>query len=169
MVSSKGKNTNEFAARASGCCTRSDSRKLSAPLAGGSSGREVKGLATAKITVIWNLLRILIRNLIDYPSWNGRNLEPLRITNANAMTGSSQGIGEVPDFYLWRIPMNYEAFEVIVLKTTDNAALMEFVEFEEQEWIPFSQIEDNGEDLEEGFEGEVYISEWIAKQKGLLQ
>jgi hypothetical protein len=64
--------------------------------------------------------------------------------------------------------MNYEAFEVIVLKTTDNAALMEFVEFEEQEWIPFSKIEDNGEDLDEGFEGEVYISEWLAKQKGLL-
>jgi hypothetical protein len=64
--------------------------------------------------------------------------------------------------------MNYEAFEVIVLETTDNAALMDFVDYDEQLWIPFSQIEDNGEDLDEGFEGEVYISEWLAKQKGLL-
>lgn len=64
--------------------------------------------------------------------------------------------------------MEYEEFEVRCIRTTDAAALLEFIDAEEQLWIPFSQIEDNGEDLVPGYEGPVYITEWIANQKGLL-
>lgn len=60
-----------------------------------------------------------------------------------------------------------DPFEVRIVKVTDNAALLEFLDADEEHWIPFSQIEDNGEDLEEGDETEVYLTEWIAKQKGL--
>lgn len=63
---------------------------------------------------------------------------------------------------------NYEGFEVRVVKVTDRAVLCEFEDSDEGIWVPFSQIEDNGEDLVEGYEGEIYITEWIAEQKGLL-
>lgn len=66
-------------------------------------------------------------------------------------------------------PRYYEdPFEVRVLKVTDKAVLLQFIDDDQESWIPFSQIEDNGEDLEEGYEGEVYLTEWIAKTKGLL-
>jgi hypothetical protein len=62
-----------------------------------------------------------------------------------------------------------EPFNVIVHKITDKAALLEFVDLEEEIWIPLSQIE-NGDDLEEDdeWEAEIYLTEWIANQKGLL-
>lgn len=62
-----------------------------------------------------------------------------------------------------------ESFTVIVHKVTDKAALLEFVDFEEEHWIPLSQIED-GDDLVEDdeWEAEIYLTEWIANQKGLL-
>lgn len=65
--------------------------------------------------------------------------------------------------------MEYEAFDVKVIATSDKAAYLEFHDYDdEQIWIPFSQIEDNGEDLVKGYDGEVYITTWIAEQKGLL-
>lgn len=64
--------------------------------------------------------------------------------------------------------MEYEEFEVICVATTDNAAFLEFLDEGEQHWIPFSQIEDNGEDLVRGYEGPVYITAWIAEKKGLI-
>jgi hypothetical protein len=61
-----------------------------------------------------------------------------------------------------------DPFLVDVIKVTDNAAFLNFIYDDEQHWIPFSQIEDNGESLEEGEEDvEVYLTEWIAKTKGL--
>ena len=65
--------------------------------------------------------------------------------------------------------MEYERFEVRVRATTDKAALLEFHDYDDEEiWIPWSQIEDNGEDLIKGYDGEIYITTWIAEQKGLL-
>lgn len=49
------------------------------------------------------------------------------------------------------------------LRTTDAAALL--VIDGDEHWVPFSQIEDNGEPLEEGFSGELYLTRWICDQK----
>ena len=49
------------------------------------------------------------------------------------------------------------------LRTTDAAALL--VIDGEEHWVPFSQIEDNGESLEEGFIGQLYLTRWICDQK----
>lgn len=51
------------------------------------------------------------------------------------------------------------------LRTTDRAALL-VIEGDEH-WIPFSQIEDNGERLTEGYSGRLYLTEWICDQKGI--
>lgn len=62
----------------------------------------------------------------------------------------------------------YSPLEVVIKAVTEKAALCELPEYEdEEEWIPFSQIEDNGEDLEEGFEGEIYVANWLLREKGL--
>ena len=49
------------------------------------------------------------------------------------------------------------------LRTTDAAALL--VIDGEEHWVPFSQIEDNGEPLEEGYSGQLYLTRWICDQK----
>jgi ribosomal protein S1 len=56
--------------------------------------------------------------------------------------------------------------ECEVLQLTDNAALLD-VDGNDV-WIPFSQVEDNGKNLNIGDTGMVYITEWIAEKKGLL-
>lgn len=63
----------------------------------------------------------------------------------------------------------YSPLEVIVKKLTEKAALCELPEYDDdtEEWIPLSQIEDNGEDIEEGFEGKIYVSNWLLNEKGL--
>jgi len=55
--------------------------------------------------------------------------------------------------------------DVTVNKETDKALLCE-IEGEEM-WIPKSQIQDDSEVFAEGDEGDLIISEWIAKEKGL--
>lgn len=62
-----------------------------------------------------------------------------------------------------------DPYLVIVLKVTEKAALLDFVDEEEEIWIPLSQIED-GDDLEEDedTEVEVYLTEFIARQKNLI-
>lgn len=64
--------------------------------------------------------------------------------------------------------MNYLEFEVRIVRTTEKAALIEFHEFGEEFWIPFSQIEGGGRGLEEEDEGIILISRWTAQQKGLI-
>lgn len=57
-----------------------------------------------------------------------------------------------------------------VLKKTDKAILVSFsIDDEEQEeWFPLSQVEDNGDHLEDGDEDvTVGITHWIANQKGI--
>ena len=56
-----------------------------------------------------------------------------------------------------------EVFEC--LRTSDLAALL--VIDDEEHWVPFSQIEDNDEDLCEGYSGPLYLTEWICHQKGI--
>ena len=51
------------------------------------------------------------------------------------------------------------------LRTSDKAALL-VIESEEH-WVPFSQIEDNGESLKEGYCGQLYLTRWICDQKDI--
>ena len=54
-----------------------------------------------------------------------------------------------------------------ILKETDKAFLVRLPD-EEEVWIPYSQIADY-EDYNAGDEdGELSVTEWIAKEKGLL-
>lgn len=62
-------------------------------------------------------------------------------------------------------PQEYLEFEAKFIRQTDNAVLLEIDD--ESYWIPFSQLEDNGEDFRDGWEGRVYITEWLCEQKGL--
>jgi hypothetical protein len=55
--------------------------------------------------------------------------------------------------------------DVTILRTTDMAVLFEIDGSEY--WIPQSQIDDDSEVWEEGDEGTLVISKWIADQKGL--
>lgn len=56
--------------------------------------------------------------------------------------------------------------DVTVLKATDKALLCEIDG--EQVWIPKGQIDDDSEVFQEGQDGQLVISEWIAKEKGLV-
>lgn len=51
-------------------------------------------------------------------------------------------------------------------KETDRALLVEIDG--EEHWIPKSQILDDSEVYEEGGEGVLVVTTWIAKQKGLI-
>lgn len=51
------------------------------------------------------------------------------------------------------------------MQTSDEAALL--LIDDESHWIPFSQIEDNEEKIEEGFSGFIYITNWIYHKLGL--
>jgi hypothetical protein len=55
--------------------------------------------------------------------------------------------------------------DVTILRPTDMAVLCESDGSEY--WIPQSQIDDDSEVWEEGDEGMLVISKWIADQKGL--
>lgn len=54
--------------------------------------------------------------------------------------------------------------EVHLIRQTDLAGLFDGEEF----WLPWSQIEDNGEDLRNGYTGSIFVAEWLLIQKGLL-
>lgn len=53
------------------------------------------------------------------------------------------------------------------LKGTQNALLIQTSDGE-QVWIPRSQIGENSDVTEEGDNGELEITEWIATEKGLV-
>lgn len=52
------------------------------------------------------------------------------------------------------------------IKETEKALLCEIDG--KQEWVPKSQIHDDSEVYQEGDEGHLVVSEWIAKQKGWI-
>lgn len=56
--------------------------------------------------------------------------------------------------------------DAISIAETDSAVLCEIDG--EQIWIPKSQIDDDSEVWENGQEGVLVMTEWIAEQKGLL-
>jgi hypothetical protein len=54
------------------------------------------------------------------------------------------------------------------LHETDKALLVYIPEFNEEHWIPKSQIKADSEVYEEGTSGTLVIGEWIAEKIGLL-
>ncbi len=66
--------------------------------------------------------------------------------------------------------VNMSGFEIEidvdnVVAIGDAAALLEIDG--DEHWIPFSQIEDNGEELVRGYSGSLFLSQWICEQKGI--
>lgn len=60
----------------------------------------------------------------------------------------------------------YQEIEVDnVVRTTPKACLMEIAG--EEHWVPFSCIEDNGEEFVEGFKGNAYIETWFCDKEGI--
>ena len=59
----------------------------------------------------------------------------------------------------------YVELEVLVKHQTDKAVLVE-VDGEEV-WIPWSQVEDNGEEFKNGYEGIMYVTRWFADKEEL--
>lgn len=57
-------------------------------------------------------------------------------------------------------------FDAICVRSTEKAILVRIDGAEH--WIPQSHVHDDSEVYAEGDEGTLVISEWIAKQKGLL-
>lgn len=53
------------------------------------------------------------------------------------------------------------------IKETPKAILVQCAEWEEDLWIPKSQISDDSEVAADGDEGTLVISSWIAEQKGI--
>jgi hypothetical protein len=63
--------------------------------------------------------------------------------------------------------MHTAEFEnVVCIRETDKAILVRIDGAEH--WIPQSQVSDDSEVWHEGDEGKLVVSEWIAKQKGLI-
>jgi hypothetical protein len=62
---------------------------------------------------------------------------------------------------------NVAKFEDVVAVKETGAAVLCRIDGAEH-WIPKTQIHDDSEVWEEGQEGELVITEWIAKQKGLI-
>ena len=58
-----------------------------------------------------------------------------------------------------------EIKEAMILKKTGGAVLIEVDD--EEHWVPWSCVEDNGEDFRVGTRGTIYISEWIAEREGI--
>ena len=62
--------------------------------------------------------------------------------------------------------IEFEEVEVVAVSSKGNAVMLRIDG--EDEWIPFSQIEDNGEDFKVGNTfPKIYLTQWICEQKGL--
>lgn len=58
-------------------------------------------------------------------------------------------------------------FEDVLCKRETGKACLCIIDGEEH-WIPKSQIHDDSEVYEEGHEGRLVVTQWIAEQKGLV-
>lgn len=63
-----------------------------------------------------------------------------------------------------------EFYDVVAIKDTGKALWVQMSEEDggEKLCIPHSQIDDDSEVYEEGTDGTLVVSRWIAEQKGLL-
>lgn len=70
-----------------------------------------------------------------------------------------------------KLAMDNETVEfsnVKVIHETEKAILVKIENVEENVWIPKTQINEYSEVFEMGTEGKLIVTEWIAKQKGLI-
>jgi hypothetical protein len=58
-------------------------------------------------------------------------------------------------------------FKDVRVKAATDKALLCVID-DEEHWIPLSQIDDDSEVYQAGTEGTLIVTEWIAKQKGLV-
>ncbi|MHA1286566.1 MAG: hypothetical protein ACTSPB_04080 [Candidatus Thorarchaeota archaeon] len=63
--------------------------------------------------------------------------------------------------------MVYKIEGATIKATTGKAILVEADCFDEDEWIPLSQVDDESEIWSKGEEGTLTVSDWIANKKGL--
>lgn len=64
--------------------------------------------------------------------------------------------------------MPYEIRDAICVGETEKAILVDSPEFfDEPEWIPKSQLEDDSEVYEKGDEGTLIITDWLADKLNL--
>lgn len=62
---------------------------------------------------------------------------------------------------------SYIELAVKVEHATDKAVLVTLPDFDDEVvWIPWSCVEDNGEDFKKGFEGYMHVAEWFAAKEG---
>lgn len=59
-----------------------------------------------------------------------------------------------------------ELKDLEILHQTDNAVKILTSDGTEH-WVPWSQIEDNGENFKNGYVGKMYISKWFAEKEEL--
>lgn len=63
--------------------------------------------------------------------------------------------------------IEFVEIEVKIIRQTDKDILIE-CDGCKQVWIPWAQIEDHSEDFSDGYEGFMYISEWIFNKHSIL-
>lgn len=62
--------------------------------------------------------------------------------------------------------MKYEIEDAEIITNTDEAVLVRAPIFDEDQWIPFSQIHDDSEVYTRGDSGTLIINTWFAELKG---
>jgi len=62
--------------------------------------------------------------------------------------------------------MTYKIYDANVIAETEKAILVEAEEFDEPQWIPQSQIDDDSEVWTSGTDGTLIVSDWFAAQRG---
>ena len=55
---------------------------------------------------------------------------------------------------------------VVCVAETDKAICVSSPLFDEDEWVPKSQVHDDSEVWKEGQEGDLVVKDWIAEKKG---
>jgi hypothetical protein len=63
----------------------------------------------------------------------------------------------------------FEVHDAVVIRESEKALLVEAPVFDEEQWVPKNQIDDDSEvwgEKEGRNEGTLIVSKWIAEQKG---
>lgn len=63
--------------------------------------------------------------------------------------------------------MEYEEFQVAIRHQTPKAVLIKVDGEIEERWVPWSQVEDNGEPFKTGYIGPMYLSKWFCEKSGI--
>lgn len=64
--------------------------------------------------------------------------------------------------------MSYLIEKAVIVASTDDAICVEAPEFDEDMWIPNSQVHEDSEVWKKGQEGDLVVTEWWADKKGWL-